>query len=56
MTSTQVTIYNNLLHYFETHCTLNNSVPAEVGCAEAVSFILQKSGIPLTGIAGTATL
>jgi hypothetical protein len=59
MTSTQQTIYSNLLHYLEEHCTLDNSVPAEVGCAEAVSFILQKSGVaglPLTGIAGTATL
>jgi hypothetical protein len=38
---------------------LDNSIPAEVGCAEAVSFILQKSGVgglPLTGIPGTATL
>src|SRR5450631_816316 len=59
MTTTQATIYQNLLTYLETHCTLNNNVPAETGCAEAVSFILQKSGVeglPLTGIAGTATL
>ena len=59
MTSTQQKIYNNLLTYLETHCTLDNSGPAEVWCAEAVSFILQKSGVaglPLTGIPGTATL
>jgi hypothetical protein len=59
MTPTQQKIYNNLLAYLEEHCTLDNSVPADVGCAEAVSFILHKSGIaglPITGIAGTATL
>lgn len=59
MTPTQLRIYNNLITYLEQHCTLDNTVPAEVGCAEAVSFILQKSGIaglPLTGIPGTATL
>jgi hypothetical protein len=59
MTPTQQKIYNNLLVYLETHCTLDNSVPVDVGCAEAVSFILKKSGVaglPLTGIAGTATL
>jgi hypothetical protein len=50
---------NNLLIYLETHCTLDNSVPVDTGCAEAVSFILQKSGVtglPVTGIPGTATL
>lgn len=58
MTATQQTIYNNLLVYLETHCTLDSSVPAEYGCAEAVSFILQKSGLPIPagGIAGTASL
>jgi hypothetical protein len=58
MTTTQQKIYDNLLTYLETHCTLDNSVPVDVGCAEAVSFILKKSGIPLpaTGIPGTATL
>lgn len=41
------------------HLTLNNNVPAEVGCAEAVSTVLLKSGItgvPVTGFAGTAVL
>jgi hypothetical protein len=59
MTPTQQKIYNNLLVYLEEHCTLDNNIPADTGCAEAVSFILQKSGIaglPITGIAGTATL
>lgn len=59
MNPTTTKIYNNLLKYFETHVTLNNAVPAEVGCAEAVSFILQKSditGIPAQGIASTFNL
>ena len=58
MTTTETIIYNNLLIYLEEHCTLNNNIPADVGCAEAVSFILQKSGfqMPTGGIPGTATL
>jgi hypothetical protein len=39
--------------------TLNPAIPAEVGCAEAVSKILELAGvtgIPTTGIPGTATL
>lgn len=59
MTLTQQKIYANLIKYLEEHCTLDNTVPAEVGCAEAASFILEKSGVlglPLKGIAGTATL
>lgn len=41
------------------HLTLNNNVPPEVGCAEAVSTVLLKAGIkgvPVTGFAGTAVL
>lgn len=41
------------------HLTLNNNVPSEVGCAEAVSTVLLKAGItgvPATGFAGTNTL
>lgn len=59
MTPQATAIYNNLLKYFETKCTLNADIPVDVGCAEAASFILQKSGVaglPDTGIAGTATL
>lgn len=38
--------------------TLNDNVPPEVGCAEAVSSILQKAGVivPSGGIQGTAEL
>lgn len=52
-------IYNEAKACLERHVTLNNNVPSEVGCAEAVSYILQKAGvqgIPVNGIAGTATL
>lgn len=40
------------------HLTLNNAVPNEVGCAEAVSKVLSLTGISdgPQGIAGTATL
>lgn len=40
------------------HLTLDPSVPAEVGCAEADSYLLWKLGapIPSKGIAGTAAL
>lgn len=40
------------------HLTLNDAVPAEVGCAEAVSWVLAKAGISdgVKGIAGTAAL
>lgn len=41
-----------------THITLDPTVPAEVGCAEATSYLLWKLGlsIPAKGIAGTAAL
>lgn len=41
------------------HLTLNSNVPPDVGCAEAVSFILKMVGvpwIPKQGVAGTAQL
>lgn len=42
-----------------THITLDDTVPAELGCAEAVSYVLLKAGftgLPAAGIAGTAAL
>lgn len=41
-----------------THQTLNDAVPPDVGCAEAVSSMLQSAGVslPARGIAGTAAL
>lgn len=40
------------------HLTLNEAVPDEVGCAEAISYCLEQLGMPLPsgGIAGTASL
>lgn len=41
-----------------THITLNPAVPDELGCAEAVSFVLKQAGIevPQLGFAGTYDL
>lgn len=52
-------LYTVAASYLGKHITLDPSVPADVGCAEAVSFILAKTGvtgIPSTGFAGTADL
>jgi hypothetical protein len=51
-------VYEEAEKALGTHITLNDSVPATVGCAEAVSAILQRAGcnIPAGGIAGTASL
>lgn len=40
------------------HITLDPSVPPDLGCAEAVSFVLQKAGAPMPapGFAGTSQL
>lgn len=40
------------------HITLNPKVPAGVGCAEAVSYVLKEAGVdmPKIGISGTAEL
>lgn len=57
MTPTETKIYNEAKACLGMHITLNPNVPADVGCMEAVSFVLQKSGItgiPTTGFAGTA--
>lgn len=52
-------IYNQAKSCLGKHITLNHNVPNDVGCAEAVSFVLKNAGIaniPSTGFAGTATL
>lgn len=52
-------IYNAAAASIGKHMTLNDAVPPDVGCAEAVSAILRLagvSGLPPTGIAGTAQL
>lgn len=58
MTATENTIYSKILENLGEHLTLNEAVPAEVGCAEAVSKILSLSGIvvPSEGIPSTAAL
>lgn len=51
-------IYDTAKGLLGQHITLNDNVPKDVGCAEAVSYVLKKSGvnIPNGGIAGTSTL
>ena len=58
MTDTETRIYQVVKDNLGTHLTLNENVDPEVGCAEAVSKILQLAGIsvPAHGIAGTAAL
>lgn len=59
MTPNETKVYNEAKACLGLHITLNNNVPADVGCAEAVSFVLTKAGItgiPAAGFAGTADL
>lgn len=58
MTETETRIYNVVRDNLGEHLTLNENVNPEVGCAEAVSKVLQLAGIsvPSHGIAGTAAL
>lgn len=59
MTPTETKIYNEAKACLGEHITLNSLVSSEVGCAEAVSYVLLKAGInaiPQSGIAGTAQL
>jgi hypothetical protein len=57
-TVTQLRIYNAAAACLEKHITLDPSVPGELGCAEAVSYVLKQAGyiLPEEGIAGTAAL
>lgn len=51
-------LYTTAVPLLGKHITLNDNVPNEVGCAEAVSYVLKQAGItvPEGGIPGTATL
>lgn len=52
-------IYNTAKLALGEHLTLNATVPPDVGCAEAVSFILaytKIAGLPIKGFEGTADL
>lgn len=58
MTPTEEKIYTQAKLHLGQHLTLNNAIPAEVGCAEAVSKVLSLAGISdgSHGISGTASL
>jgi hypothetical protein len=58
MTPTEEKIYSQAKLHLGQHLTLNNAVPAEVGCCEACSYILRAAGVvvPPGGIAGTPAL
>lgn len=52
-------IYDTAVKYLGQHITLDPSVPEDLGCAEAVSFILKQAGVtgvPQRGFAGTDDL
>lgn len=52
-------IYEEAKSCLRKHITLDPSVPPDVGCAEAVSYVLKLAGVrgfPTTGIAGTSVL
>lgn len=52
-------VYNLAKSELGSHITLDQSVPPDVGCAEAVSFVFKNSGVagfPDGGFAGTAAL
>lgn len=56
--STSEKIYQEAKSSLGKHMTLNDSIPAEVGCSEAICAILKNVGIsvPTNGIPGTANL
>lgn len=59
MPTAQENLYTLAKSLIGTHLTLDESVPQMVGCAEAVSKLLQQfgtHGMPLKGIQGTAEL
>lgn len=52
-------IYDTAASCLGQHITLDTSVSADLGCAEAVSYVLKNAGVPglpTRGIAGTAAL
>jgi len=58
-TQNNLAVYNAAKKCLGVHITLDPTVPPDVGCAEAVSFVLKKAGvqnIPPKGFAGTADL
>lgn len=57
-TAGTLAIYNSAKKALGKHITLNEMVPHDVGCAEAVSYVLKDAGfaMPKLGIPGTANL
>lgn len=57
MTPNEEKMYTQAKLHLGQHLTLNEAVPAEVGCMEAISKVLALAGysVPSGGIAGTAT-
>lgn len=55
---TDPALYTAAVSCLDRHITLNANVPASVGCAEAVSYVMKLAGVAdgLQGIAGTAAL
>lgn len=50
-------LYNKAYSLLGVHCTMDDSIPAVIGCGEAMSYVLNASelvAMPLKGIAGTA--
>lgn len=59
MTPNATKLYNEAKASLGKHITLNNNVSPDVGCAEAISYVMKNSGvigIPTLGFAGTADL
>lgn len=58
MNETETRVYQVIKDNLGEHLTLNENVPAEVGCCECMSKVMQLAGIsvPSHGIAGTPAL
>lgn len=60
ITENGLKIYNVAKECLGTHITLDDNVPHELGCAEAISYILKQTELfatlPATGFPGTAAL
>lgn len=56
--ATDPILYTKAVSCLDKHITLNPAVPADVGCAEAVSYVMRLAGVNdgILGIAGTAQL
>jgi hypothetical protein len=57
-TAKSMAIYNEAAACLDKHVTIDPTVSPDLGCAEAVSYVLKNAGynLPVTGIPGTAAL